>query len=70
MMIFQNMNMGNFYVYAFQSANLDKAEPYFLKVISFSKSYPQYFTTIAIDAYDSISMFYLLKKIIKSDRVL
>ncbi|MDV3567990.1 AraC family transcriptional regulator [Elizabethkingia anophelis] len=66
MLIFQNMNMGNFYTYSAVPKDLDKAEEYFLKTLSYSHSVPYYFNTIAADAYDSVSLFYFFKKDYKS----
>ncbi|OPB89302.1 hypothetical protein BB021_04665 [Elizabethkingia ursingii] len=66
MVIFQNMNMGNFYTYSAVPKDLHKAEEYFLKTLSYSHSAPHYFSTIAADAYDSVSLFYFFKKDYKS----
>ncbi|WP_278551227.1 AraC family transcriptional regulator [Elizabethkingia bruuniana] len=62
MIIFQNMNIGNFYVYSGDPSYLVKAEPYFLKALSFSTIKPKYFGIAALDVYESVSFFYLKKK--------
>lgn len=53
--------MGNSYTY-FSPPQLEKAEPYFEKTLSYSKSAPQYFEPMAMDAYYSVAYFYYKKK--------
>lgn len=56
------MNMGMLYTYIVQPANLDKAEPYFQKVLEFSKTAPKYFEASDFDAYKTVGVFYSRKK--------
>lgn len=62
LLIINTMNMGNSYTYFFPPPQLEKAEPYFEKTLSYSKSAPQYFEPMAMDAYYSVAYFYYKKK--------
>lgn len=56
------MNMGMLYTYIIQPERLDKAEPYFEKVLEFSKTAPEYFETSDFDTYKALGVFYSRKK--------
>jgi len=56
------MNMGMLYTYILQPARLDKAEPYFEKVLEFSKTAPKYFELSDFDTYKALGVFYGMKK--------
>jgi len=59
--IFELMNMGNYYGYAINPPKPDLAEPYFKKIMMFEKSAPEYFKILDLEAYESLSRFYLVK---------
>jgi len=59
--IFELMNMGNYYGYAINPPKPDLAEPYFKKMMMFEKSVPEYFKILDLEAYESMSSFYLVK---------
>jgi len=56
------MNMGILYTYILQPAKLDKAEPYFKKVLEFSEKEPKYFEPSDFETYKAIGVFYNKKK--------
>jgi len=56
------MNMGMLYTYIHQPAELDKAEPYFEKVVEFSKTAPKYFEHSDLATYKALGVFYNRKK--------
>ncbi len=56
------MNMGILHTYILQPTNLDKAEPYFEKVLEFSKTAPKYFEPSDFDIYKALGVFYSRKK--------
>lgn len=56
------MNMGMLYTYILQPAELDKAEPYFEKVVEFSKTAPKYFEPSNLATYKALGVFYNRKK--------
>nr|WP_233174453.1 AraC family transcriptional regulator [Elizabethkingia sp. ASV34] len=62
LLIFHNMNMGNAYSLYYYPRQMEKAEHYFLKALSFSKSQPHCFEMVEINVYDSVAYFYLKKK--------
>ncbi|TDX87261.1 helix-turn-helix domain-containing protein [Epilithonimonas xixisoli] len=55
-------NMGMLYTYIVQPADLDKAEPYFQKVLEFSKTAPKYFEANDLETYKAVGVFYSRKK--------
>lgn len=59
--IFELMNMGNYYGYAVNPPKPELAEPYFKKMMAFEKSAPEYFKILDLEAYESMSSFYLVK---------
>ncbi|GGG64571.1 helix-turn-helix domain-containing protein [Epilithonimonas arachidiradicis] len=59
--IFELMNMGNYYGYAVNPPRPELAEPYFKKMMAFEKSAPDYFKILELEAYESMSSFYLVK---------
>lgn len=60
--IFELMNMGSYYVYGQKPPDFKTAEPYFIKMLSFQSSAPEYFKLCAIDVYYALSSFYYDKK--------
>lgn len=56
------MNMGMLYTYILQPARLDKAEPYFEKVLEFSRTAPEYFESSDFETYKAVGVFYNRKK--------
>ncbi|AQX09707.1 transcriptional regulator [Elizabethkingia ursingii] len=62
LLIFHNMNMGNSYSFYHKPPQMDKAEYYFLKTLSFADSHPNEFKIAAMNVYYSVAYFYYLKK--------
>ncbi|WP_260264039.1 helix-turn-helix domain-containing protein [Elizabethkingia ursingii] len=62
LLIFHNMNMGNSYSFYHTPPQMDKAEHYFLKTLSFANSRPNEFKIAAMNIYYSVAYFYYLKK--------
>ncbi|WP_260394351.1 helix-turn-helix domain-containing protein [Elizabethkingia anophelis] len=62
LLIFHNMNVGNAYAFYKVPPQLDKAEEYFLKTLSFSESHPNEFKITALNVYYSVAYFYYIKK--------
>ncbi|WMC07357.1 helix-turn-helix domain-containing protein [Elizabethkingia anophelis] len=62
LLIFHNMNMGNSYSFYHNPPQMDKAEHYFLKTLSFADSHPNEFKIAAMNVYYSVAYFYYLKK--------
>ncbi len=62
LLIFHNMNMGNSYSFYHNPPQMDRAEHYFLKTLSFAKSHPNEFRTAEMNVYYSVAYFYFLKK--------
>ncbi|WP_454060323.1 helix-turn-helix domain-containing protein [Elizabethkingia ursingii] len=62
LLIFHNMNMGNTYDFYNNPPEMEKAEYYFIKTLSFSKSHPKEFNIAAMSVYYSVASFYLIKK--------
>ncbi|MBB4807700.1 AraC-like DNA-binding protein [Chryseobacterium defluvii] len=61
MMIFGNMNIGNFYTGIHQPQRLDLAEPYYLKALTYRKSHPDIFSLSDLSVLGSVGRFYLEK---------
>lgn len=62
MYIFALMNMGNVYTENVNKPQLDLAESYFQKALSYSVTQPTYFKMCDVAVYSSVSSFYLQKK--------
>ncbi|WP_236709628.1 helix-turn-helix domain-containing protein [Elizabethkingia ursingii] len=62
MLIDQYLNMGSVYSHFVQPPNLKKAEYYYSKALSLSRSHPEYFEQSALFAYFTIGHFYFQQK--------
>nr|WP_199162098.1 AraC family transcriptional regulator [Elizabethkingia sp. ASV34] len=62
MLISQYLNMGSIYSHFIQPPDLEKAESYYSKALTLSKSHPQYFKSNALFAHFTIGHFYYQKK--------
>lgn len=60
--IFELMNMGNYYCFSLKVPKPELAEPYFERLMAFQKSAPEHFKIMEMDAYESMSSFYITKK--------
>lgn len=60
--IFELMNMGNYYCFGLKVPKPELAEPYFERLMAFQKSAPEHFKIMEMDAYESMSSFYITKK--------